>query len=472
VAGLQPIRAGSVPKIGPDFAQFVASRQQTEWIYWAGQEEAHPSRILLEHSRPGALLGELYDDMLTADATLAGLWEKRWKAVVGLPWSIAPADNSRKARKIARQAEMALDAIPGLDLNLRHQLEGIVKGVSFDEVRWEQKTSGPLSGLWVPVAIEDRPMHRFAFKVGGALHVRKRDGSLTPTQAGRFLVLRHGTKDQPWGAPLLDRAWWVYYLTVHVAKYWGVATEKWAQPTALVRYKRAGGSDADANTANRELVAAALSAAADFQTEYAIALPEDLDIELKEAQKSGSVSYDLFIGWLDRLKALLILGEVDTSGLGKATGSYAKSRVSNDVRLETIRMDARELGDSLTDQLLSVFARVNFGADAPVPYWLFDVEEAEDRELRQKGANNILNRGLPISREYFYRVNQCAVPEDGAEVVRDPQIVGTVTVPREYYPETDDEVEDPGDEPERIAPRARKGPPPTRPEWDEQEVVH
>jgi phage gp29-like protein len=407
---------GSVPKIGGDYARYVASRQQTEYLIAPSVfgEDEHPSKIIRDKSDPGDRLGEVYDRMLSTDATLAGLWEKRCKAVLGLPWSIIPGDESDEARAIADTVSEMLYGIRNLEVNLAHQLGATARGCAFDEMAWglQRQRRGRLTGLWLVNELVDRPMWRFGFKQD-VLHVRRRDATLEPVPAGRILHLAHGTKDTKWGDALLDKVWWFYWLSLHAWKYFGVAIEKWAQPTVLVPYARN-----EDKTVNEATIALALQVAADIQTEYAAAIPDDVKVQLLEAQRGGSVSYDGFLHLLDRAKALFFLGEVDTSGLSQGPGSFAKNTVSNEVRYETILSDASELANSLTDGLITPFVQVNFGLDAPLPYFDFDVEEASDRKLRQDGVAAVLDRDLEVPLSYVYRVHQVPQPKAGEVTVK------------------------------------------------------
>jgi phage gp29-like protein len=404
----------SVPKLGGDIGRFIADRQSTEFLLLdLFGEDPHPSKIVRDKSEPGERVGEVYGRMLGTDATLAGLVDKRTTGVLALPWSIDPGDETPLAREIAYNASKMVENIGSLEVNLRHQLGAVAQGVAIEECRWESvRAAGPLKGLWCPVELVDRPMHRFGFK-RGELHIRQRDGlGLTPAPPGRFLRLSHATKDDAWGVAELDKVWWFFWLTLHGWKYYGVAVEKWAQPTVMVPYKRTADE-----AANEQLVSEALQTAAGLQTEFAMAVPEDLLPKLLEAMRGGSVSYDGFLHLLDRAKALFLLGEVDTSGLSQGPGSFAKNEVSNEVRYETIVADACELSNSLTSGLLLPWTLVNYGVEAPRPRWKFDVEEASDRTLRQAGVQAVLDEGMPVPEAYFYRVHQVAKPRAGEPVV-------------------------------------------------------
>lgn len=389
-------------------------------------------------SEPGDRIGELYDRMLDDDSALGGLDEKRVKAVTGLPWAILPSEETTDAQEIADTCAEMLDAVTGLGTNLAHQLGAVPRGCAIEENIWHPQASrrGRLTGKWIPAEIIDRPLHRFAFK-DGELRVRQKDGTLKAYPAGRFIVGTYGTKDIRWGKPLCDRVYWPFYMTIHFVKYAGVAGEKFGQPTVLVKYKR----NLTDEKLNQEEIEKALAAGRDFQTEYAIAIPEDIELELKEAARSGLFTYGEMLQLLDRWKALVWLGEIDTSGMSPGPGSFARNRVSNEVRYETIVADATWLAELLTDQLLRPFVWANYGVEAPMPYWWFDVEEASDRKLRQEAAAAVLDAGEDIPLSYYRRLHQIPAPRRGEPVVsgRKKTAARPVAAPPQLPPGNEDE---------------------------------
>src|SRR4051812_9154790 len=76
------------------------------------QEIPHPSRFVRERSEIGDRVGELYTRMIETDTTLAGLWEKRVKAVLSLPRFIRAADSTPAAEETALFVRTALSQIP------------------------------------------------------------------------------------------------------------------------------------------------------------------------------------------------------------------------------------------------------------------------------------------------------------------------------------------------------------------------
>ena len=136
------------------------------------QEVPHPSRFVRERSEVGDRVGELYSRMVDTDTTMAGLWEKRVKAVLALPRFIRAADSSPAAEETALFVRTALSQIPLRVVPISNTLEAILKGVAINEVMWERATRGPLAGAWLPVDLIDRPMWRFGWSSADrSLHV-------------------------------------------------------------------------------------------------------------------------------------------------------------------------------------------------------------------------------------------------------------------------------------------------------------
>lgn len=419
----------SVPRLDSSFARELASERAvggwTPTVF--ADEDAHPSEILRTKSERAWRVGELYDRMISTDLDLAGFIGKRVDAVLQLPRWIRPVDSSPQAREVAESCRAALAMIRGFDINLRHQLESRPKGIAHDELIFEKLSRGPFAGLWAPVAAYDRPMWRFKFKRGQLFVRRCATGQDIPVSAPRVLTMRSGTKDTAHGRGYLEDIYWPWYLKKNGLKFFAVFLDKWAQPTAIGKYKHQPGKDREA--LNEKAQADLLAAIEAIQSEYGITLPEGLGIELLEASRSGSANYEAFIALLTRSMANAILGEVDTSGAAKGPGSYAKSAISNTVRKEKVVLDAHDLSAHLTDNLLAPLVAINWGPDVPVPRFEIDAIEAEDRKVRQDGIAAVLDAGMPVPRREFYSVYLVREPVDGEEVVQKSSAVAPPPTP-------------------------------------------
>jgi phage gp29-like protein len=403
-----------VGEIGADPMLFRAVGASGRW-----QEIPHPSRFVRERSEIGDRVGELYTRMIETDTTMAGLWEKRVKAVLSLPRFIRAADSTPAAEETALFVRTALSQIALRVVPISNTLEAILKGVAVNEILWERQARGPLAGAWLPVDLIDRPMWRFGWSaVDRSLQIVSNLLRTAPITAPpmKFQVLSYGTKDNPWGRALLDRLYWVWYLKKHASKYWALFVERFAQPLAKGTYPYKPGQEAT-NKEQQDRLLAILNA---IRTGTSVALPEGLDITFLEASRGGDASYAAFLAWLDRAEALLLLGEVDTSGLAKGPGSYAKSQVSNEVRLETVDHDAHLLGSFETDTLIRWMVLLNFGPDAPIPKSVYDSTDAPDRDQRMKGIAAALADGVSVPLGYYRMTLRIPAPQEGEPVVIRP----------------------------------------------------
>jgi len=400
-------------------------------------------------------MGELYDEMLEKDTDLSGLFGKRFKAVLQLPRYIRPGDSSPQARETALFAHQALALIPQRDVNIKHTLMGVARGIAINELIWEKLPRGPLAGAWVPVDTIDRPMWRFAFDAPERrLHVRRRTALPVLAPPLKFQRFTYGTKDNPWGKDaLLDLLYWFYFLKKHGAKYWALHTERFAMPHVDASYKHRPGNTPEAESYNKEQQLALLKIVDEIKTGSAAIHPDGTTIKFLEAARGGDASYGSFISWLTRGEALLILGEVDTSGLARGPGSFAKSVVSNDVRLETVQHDAKLLSAHESDTLLRWITEINFGPDAPAPKMVYDAMDAADRTQRAKGIESALAAGEKVPRSYARMTWQVQEVEVGEEFIqRSPsQRAAARPVPQEPEPQEEAEEEPQEDEEEEPA---------------------
>jgi hypothetical protein len=112
-----------------------------------------------------------------------------------------------------------------------------------------------------------------------------------------------------------------------------------------------------------------------------------------------------------------MLGEVDTSGLARGAGSFAKALISNEVRLETVQHDAHLLGSFESDTLIRWMVLLNFGPDAPIPKSIYDASDAADRSQRMQGITKALNDGVAVPLGYYRMTMRVPAPLDREPVV-------------------------------------------------------
>ncbi|MEL7059998.1 MAG: DUF935 family protein [Acidobacteriota bacterium] len=382
----RPIQA-RVERRGARLRDEMAGRAQTEAGYRWGlaTEDEHPSEILRTRSRPGDRLGELWSRVLTKDTACQGLFRKLFDHVLALDHTIAPPVDTPLGRAAADLCRRALDAIPDLEINLGHQLWAMYSGIAFDETMWHSPSRGPLASRWVPRDIVDRPMHRFAI-VDGELRVRQALEQLVAPPPHKFIVSRVGSKDLGWPVGLADTLYWPAFLKLQGRAAWALLVDRWSDPMATVTYPVGKGRDASSYTQQQqELALDVLHQLAGDSTGAAI--PEGLALSLLESARSGSASYQEFMVHFTREQALTILGEIQTSGLKSAHGSYASDQVMYSLLLARVKLCARGLSRTIESQLLAPIVAMNLGRAAPVPRYRIAITDAEDRQMQMQALS-------------------------------------------------------------------------------------
>lgn len=351
---------------------------------------------------PGDLY-EMIEAALRRDAHGLSVIQTRKRAVANAAWSIVPASDKRRDVKIAEACGQMVLQVPAFRAALTDLMHSIVTGFWATEIEWA--TAELPGGYQVrPAQMHYRPARHFRPSPENPNVWRLLDKANlidgVPLQPGGWIC--HMARPSP-GFPAqagLGRVLLWYWLLQHYAlKDWASYSELYGAPT------RVGKFPATASSQQISALADALNALG--VNSYA-AIPDGFSLEVvgDTATRGGPDVYQKLIDYCDRAKSKLILGQtLTTEGSDRGSGSYALGQVHNSVRLDIRQADAGLLGETLTRDLLRPFVLWNFGPQAAVPQFDFDVEPPADvvqvetgREKRAKVFAAGLALGLPLSR--------------------------------------------------------------------------
>jgi phage gp29-like protein len=133
---------------------------------------------------------------------------------------------------------------------------------------------------------------------------------------------------------LAHALYWPVWFKRQGARFWSTFLEKFGAPTAVGRFP--AGTDASER-------ARLLDAVQAIQTDAGIILPEGMTIELIEASRGGTASYEQWMGYWDRAIAKIVLGQTMTTEDGS---SRAQAQVHWDVREDIVAADADLVSES------------------------------------------------------------------------------------------------------------------------------
>jgi phage gp29-like protein len=271
-----------------------------------------------------------YEELLRDDQVAATFAQRRL-AVVRRPWSVEPGGDRRMDRQAA---ELVRETLASLDWDAitDQMLYARFFGFAVAEVIWAAASDG--------IRIEDirvRDRARFAFAPDGRLLLRtslRPQGEPVPER--KFWVAAVGSShhDEPYGRGLAHALYWPVWFKRQGARFWAVFLEKFGSPTAVGRFP--AGTDASERARLLEAVQA-------IQTDAGIILPEGMTIDLLEASRGGTATYEQWMAYWDRAIAKIVLGQTMTTEDGS---SRAQAQVHWDVREDIVAADADLVSES------------------------------------------------------------------------------------------------------------------------------
>lgn len=360
-----------------------------------------------------AAQGDGHDFLLAAadieekDLHYASVLQTRKLAVAGLPIKLTPADNSRRAKQAATLCEDVLARLdmPALIIDL---LDAVSKGYGVTELMWDTRGTA-----WMPVAALHREPQWFAWDRASGQRLRLVDGSAEGQELPDYKFVLHTPKIRS-GIPLMGglarSALWAWVFKSHALRDWASFCELFGQPMRVGKY----GMGADPKD-----VAVLRRAVTELGSDAAAVIPDSMVIDFVESGgKSASADlYQRLIVYMDGQISKCVLGQTGTTDMG---GSYAQSKVHDEVRTDLLRADARALASTLVRDVLRPVVMLNMGPDAPMPTLELVVEEPEDMSALVDQLAKLVPLGLSVEQAWVRDKWGIPQPKDGAELLAQP----------------------------------------------------
>jgi phage gp29-like protein len=375
-----------------------------------------PSTIwaTMVYNQPQAIM--LFRELEDKDEDVANALDTLRLSVLERDRSVTPGDDSQQALDVAKFIEGQLNKLPDFHSVLDCILDAPGYGFSVQEMVFD--TSMGQASL---VEINDCPQELFLFgpryqpQVGPLQFLSQpwaSTGEAVPEE--KFIVFTYRKRARNrMGRPLLKAVFWPSWFKRNVQRLWVQFAEK-GPGTAVVRY-----NDPD-NVAERQQAAAIAQAIID---NVAIAVPQSFNYDadlLKIARSQDPAVYERFFQAMQYSIARKILGETLTSfGNEGGTGAKAQGEVHADtLEKRTVEL-CRAVASVINRQLVRPLVLWNFGPDAPMPTWSFDLEQEEDLAKRLAIDSGLQRMGKQFTVGYVadrYDVPM-AVGEDPEQVL-------------------------------------------------------
>ena len=336
-----------------------------------------PSRLasILETAERGDVIAqyELFDDMEEKDAHIASEMGKRRRAVAQLDWDLLPPANpSASEKRNAAELKELICSIDSIEDAIFDTTDAIGKGFVCQELEWHRQ-----GRTWLPKSIEHRPQTWFQFRRGYRPEIRLRnvtaDGD--PLQPFGWISHMHKAKSGYVERAALFRvlAWPFLFKNYSVGDL-AEFLEIYGVPFRLGKYGPNATPDEKA-TLMRMVVGIGHNAAA--------IIPESMAVEFQKAAEGDPRAFELMIDWCERSQSKAILGATLTSQADRGSNTNALGNVHNEVRKDLRDADVRQIGATLTRDLVFPIGSLNgLVTDmARCPRLVFDVREPEDLKL-------------------------------------------------------------------------------------------
>jgi phage gp29-like protein len=328
---------------------------------------------------------KLYRETLRDDQC-ASCFSDRRLAVLSKEWAVDAASDSAMDKAAAEFLEEELnrlewDRITDRMLYARWYGHAVAEALYYDD--------GPLVRLR-DIRVRDRS--RFAYSNDGGVYLLTERGTWERMPDRKFWTVSVGADhdDAPYGLGLAHYCYWPVFFKRNDLKFWLVFAEKFGSPTAVGKIP--GGKWAD-----EDLKDAVLDALLSFSSESAIVIPEEATMELLEAARSGSGTYDQLYDRMDSALAKVIVGQ--TASTEGTPGKLGGEDLRADVRLDLVKSDADLVCASFTRQVATWLTEWNFPG-AGVPRVWRKVEPDEDLKTVADTDAAIKGLGFEPSEEY------------------------------------------------------------------------
>ena len=414
--------------LGPDglpiTTEALSEPQTSHYSHLQRELQTHPTRGLtpsklasiLEQAEQGDLLAQfdLYEDMEEKDGHIAAELGKRRRALL-VDWSVVPPDNPTPAEK--RNAELLAELvgeIADFEDVLFDVTDAIGKGFSCCENEWHKPGK-----YWLPKTITHRPQSWFTVHRGYRQQLRLRSNTTVdgivgePLQPFGWITHVHKAKSGYLERTAMFRQLvWPYLFKNYSVGDLAEFLEIYGIPVRIGKYP-SGASEKEKMTLLRALVGIGHNAAG--------IIPAGMELDFLDAATGDPKAFELMLNWCERTQSKVILGGTLTSGADGKSSTNALGNVHNEVRKDLRDSDIRQVGSTITRDLLYPLAVLNGLAPDGMrrcPVFRLDVGETEDIKVYAEALPKLVDIGFQIPVQWAQEKVGIPQPEDGEPVLQ------------------------------------------------------
>lgn len=348
----------------------------------------------------------LAEELEERDLHYAGVLGSRKRAITGLSGEITPASDSAADVALADEVRQLIVASDFGNM-LADALDGLGKGYSVNEIQWDQsaKQWQPQTYIW-----RDPRFFNYDRQTGRKLLLIT-DDSPMGRELWPYKFIQHVPRLKS-GIPIrgaLARMVAVAYMCKGIALAdWMTFAELFGMPIRVGKYGR-NVTPAEKNTLRNAL--------ANIGTDAAAMIPEGMAIEFIE-RKGGTGGDQLYQGlceFLDKQISKGVLGQTMTTDDG---ASLSQAQVHNDVRMDILEADAKQLADTINRDLIIPYIMLNHGPQKAYPRVTLPIPDAEDLAALTNALEKLVPLGWNVPTAVVHEKFAIRAAMKGEEVLK------------------------------------------------------
>lgn len=376
-------------------------------------------KTLMEDAENGDIQAQaqLFMDIEEQDSDIGNAIQTRKRAVLTLDWQIkAPRNATAAEEALTAEVDELFHQIGYLDDVVMDCMDAVGHGFAAIEILWQYR-----GDKWFPAQFLHRPPSWFKLdKHDQPLLLTPGNQNGEPLIPHKWVVHKHKNRSTQLARNGLFRTLaWLYMFKHYSVFDFAEFLELYGFPIRIGKYG-AGATEGEKKSLLRAL--------ADIGHNAAGIMPDSMNVELHNAANGtsqGNNPYLQMVEWCEKSIARLVLGQTLTSGADGKTSTNALGNVHNEVRRDLLVSDARQLEQTITQQIILPYLLINFPNIDPnrIPQFSFETKEPADIKLFAESLPALVGIGLPIPTQWA--LDKLGIPqaEEGEPILQVAQAV-------------------------------------------------
>lgn len=337
-------------------------------------------------SMSSLIQGQLFDTMISRDATVGPAVERRTRAVADADWTIDVDPNVGGDEGLASAISQVLPIDTFLSA-VEHCALYSIYGYACIQPVWD----GTLFD------IEIVPFGAFEYRMGVPFINLKSGGwkEVNEKLAERFVIIATRSTDPP-STAVLRRCVGPWLIKSWTLRDWARFSERWAAPMRTASYKSGLEIKDDSGNSTDNPEALLAEKLALLGAHGTMVHPAEVEVKILETAKvDASNAFDALIDRCDRYIARVILSQ-ETTLMPAKDGARSSDEVRERQLAEVLRSDSRVVASILTRKLLPVLSKAVSGK--PPVGLRFRSRFVNNLPMRERGKQIVefSNAGAPV----------------------------------------------------------------------------